>query len=48
MQMKRLGRLLGTAVTGKNSGNIVYFDGHAKYRHLIDTFKETNGINECV
>lgn len=30
----------------KNSGNIVYFDGHAKYRHLADTFKETNGINE--
>ena len=30
----------------KNSGNIVYFDGHAKYRHLIDTFKENGGINE--
>ena len=30
----------------KNSGNIVYMDSHAKYRHLIDTFKETNGINQ--
>lgn len=29
----------------KNSGNIVYMDGHAKYRHLIDTFTEVNGIN---
>ena len=30
----------------KNSGNIVYMDGHAKYRHLIDTFTENGGINE--
>jgi len=30
----------------KNSGNIVYMDGHAKYRHLIDTFTEVNGINQ--
>lgn len=30
----------------KNSGNIIYMDGHAKYRHLIDTFTETNGENE--
>lgn len=30
----------------KNSGNIIYMDGHAKYRHLIDTFIETNGLNE--
>ena len=30
----------------KNSGNIIYMDGHAKYRHLIDTFNETNGENE--
>ena len=29
----------------KNSGNIVYMDGHAKYRHLIDTFMEVGGIN---
>ena len=31
---------------GKNSCNIVYMDGHAKYRHLIDTFTEVNGINQ--
>ncbi len=30
----------------KNSGNIIYMDGHAKYRHLIDTFIESNGLNE--
>ncbi len=30
----------------KNSGNIIYMDGHAKYRHLIDTFVESNGLNQ--
>ena len=30
----------------KNSGNIIYMDGHAKYRHLINTFNENSGINE--
>ena len=30
----------------KNSGNIVYMDGHAKYRHLIDTFIENGSVNE--
>ena len=30
----------------KNAGNVVYMDGHAKYTLLINTFKETNGLNQ--
>jgi prepilin-type N-terminal cleavage/methylation domain-containing protein/prepilin-type processing-associated H-X9-DG protein len=30
----------------KKAGNITYLDGHAKYRHLKDTFIETSGLNE--
>ena len=30
----------------KKAGNIIYMDGHVKWRHLIDTFQENNGINE--
>lgn len=30
----------------KNSGNIIFWDGHAKYTHLIDTFTEgSDGLN---
>lgn len=29
----------------KKAGNIVYFDGHAKYRHLRDTFVDAHGLN---
>jgi len=32
---------------GKNRGNIIYMDGHVKFRYLINTFDETNnGLNE--
>jgi len=30
----------------KKAGNIIYMDGHVKYRHLIDTFKIHDGIND--
>ena len=30
----------------RKAGNIIYMDGHVKYRRLIETFVETDGINE--
>jgi len=30
----------------KKKGNIIYMDGHAKYRGLKETFNETGGLNE--
>lgn len=30
---------------GKNRGNIIYMDGHVKFRFLSDTFKEANADN---
>lgn len=30
----------------KNRGNVIYMDGHVKYKYLSDSFKENSGLNE--